>query len=235
MNSQADFRYAGEELALFAGATNWKRYWSHQVIPYLRGDVLEVGAGLGSNTRHLRSPQQRRWVCLEPDHALLAQLKNNTADLSCEPRAGKLAHLPDGESFDAILYIDVLEHIEDDAAELQRAAQHLRIGGYLVVLSPAHPALFSAFDAALGHYRRYTKATLAAAAPPALRIEHTRYLDSGGCLLSLANRFLMQQSLPTEEQIRFWDRSVVPLSRVVDPLLGHSVGRSVLAVWRKTP
>ena len=61
------------------------------VAPYLRGEVLEVGAGIGSNTRLLRNEQQCRWVCLEPDGTLLAQLEQNAAGLSCESRAGTLA------------------------------------------------------------------------------------------------------------------------------------------------
>ena len=45
-----EFKYCGSELELFAAARNWKGYWSQQVKPFLRGDILEVGAGIGSNT-----------------------------------------------------------------------------------------------------------------------------------------------------------------------------------------
>ena len=47
--------------------------------------------------------------------------------------------LPAEAKFDAILYIDVLEHIEDDRAEMARAAARLKPGGALIVLAPAHP------------------------------------------------------------------------------------------------
>lgn len=46
-------------------------------------------------------------------------------------------------AFDTIIYIDVLEHIEDDREELNRAASHLRPGGHLIILSPAHQKLFT--------------------------------------------------------------------------------------------
>ena len=57
---------------------------------------------------------------------------------------------PADERFDTILYIDVLEHIDDDLGELARSATHLRPGGHLIVLAPAHQALYSPFDKAIG-------------------------------------------------------------------------------------
>ena len=59
------------------------------------------------------------------------------------------------------------------------------------------------------------------------------YLDAAGIAASLANRVLLRRSLPTDQQIRTWDRFLVPVSRWVDPLLGHLVGKSVLTVWRR--
>ena len=44
----SETHYVGQELDVFAHAVHWKRYWSSQIEPYLRGDVLEVGAGLGA-------------------------------------------------------------------------------------------------------------------------------------------------------------------------------------------
>jgi 2-polyprenyl-3-methyl-5-hydroxy-6-metoxy-1,4-benzoquinol methylase len=76
-----------------------------------------------------------------------------------------MTDLPASEVFDAVLYVDVLEHIADDLSELRRAAVHLRPGGVLVILVPAHPRLYSAFDAAIGHYRRYTKSMLITVVP----------------------------------------------------------------------
>jgi hypothetical protein len=58
------------------------------------------------------------------------------------------------------------------------------------------------------------------------------YADAVGMALSLANRMLLRQSMPTRAQILTWDRFVVPLSRVVDPLVGRAFGRSVIAVYR---
>jgi len=61
-----------------------------------------------------------------------------------------------------------------------------------------------------------------------------RYLDSAGLLASLANRLLLKSATPTQRQILFWDRILVRISRLLDPLSGYNLGKSLLAVWKKT-
>ena len=222
-----ELSYAGGELDIFAHAQRWKQYWSAQVTPYIAGDVLEVGAGIGANTPYLRSATQGRWVCLEPDPELLARLSETHPDSIL----GTLADVAD-QRFDTILYIDVLEHIEDDASELKRATSLLRPGGRIIVLSPAHPWLFSPFDAAIGHFRRYNLAMLQEISPcPAERIF---YLDSVGLFASAANKLLLKQSMPTLGQIQTWDRWIVPISRgFADRTLGFRAGKTIVGVWKK--
>src|SRR5208282_6876753 len=144
---------------------------------------------------------------------------------------GTLDSLGD-QQFDTIIYIDVLEHINEDREELNHAAMHLRPGGRLIVLSPAHQRLFTPFDAAIGHFRRYNRAMLRSISPPSLRLEQLIYLDSAGLVLSIANLLLLRQTMPTKAQLRIWDRWVVPVSRVLDRCLFNSVGKSILAIWR---
>jgi hypothetical protein len=133
--------------------------------------------------------------------------------------------------FNTVFYIDVLEHIADDAAELHCAASHLAPGGNLVVLAPAHQFLFSEFDAAIGHHRRYNAVSLMAAAPPRCRLRTCFMLDSVGFFASLANRFLLAAAMPSTRQIAFWDKALVPVSRVLDNLTAHKFGKSIVAVW----
>jgi SAM-dependent methyltransferase len=231
------FVYVGTELDLFAAAVNWKAYVRRQVRPYLGRDVLEVGAGNGNTTRALCDGAFDRWLCLEPDASLadrlFASIDSGLLPECCRTKLGTLDDLGGQERFDTVLYMDVLEHIADDHAELARAAALLRSGGHLIVLAPAHEWLFSPFDQAIGHHRRYTRTTLRRAAPDGLALIRLVYLDSVGMLASLGNRLLLRRSMPAPRQIRVWDRLMVPLSRLVDPLLGYSFGKSALAVWRK--
>jgi SAM-dependent methyltransferase len=233
--SVGDYAYVGTELELFAEARRWKAYLQTQVHPFLGSAVLEVGAGLGATTQALCRRQQRRWVCLEPDaglaRAITARQAAGEIPSLCEVVVGTLRSTP-LETFESVIYIDVLEHIADDEAELTLAARHVAPGGHLVVLSPAHPWLFSAFDQAIGHYRRYTATSLQAIGPPGSALVRLRYLDSVGAAGGALNRLLLRQQLPTARQIGLWDRLTIPVSRRLDALTGYRFGRTLLAVWR---
>ena len=242
MNSSQDalahsYSYVGNELELFAEAVHWKRYFRSAIADRLVGDVLEVGAGIGETARHLLDGRQRSWLCLEPDERLGTRLRAwaEAGDVAPLPtvQIGTTADLDPRSRFDTILYIDVLEHIENDRAEMARAAELLAPRGTLIVLSPAFQQLFSDFDRSVGHFRRYTRASLAEVMPPSLRQVRLRYLDSVGFLASLSNRALLRQALPTRRQIALWDRVMIPASRVLDPLLARGFGRSVLAVYER--
>ena len=229
--------YVGQELDTFAHARNWKKYWSSQIEPYLSGDILEAGAGLGANTEFLMSSRIASWVGLEPDPELAARMGTllaSSAEFSkCVAEVGTTATIDPSRKFDAILYIDVLEHIEDDHGELRRAASLLKKGGKIIVLAPAHQWLYTPFDKAIGHFRRYSKASLAACEPPDCALRRIAYLDAAGVLASTGNRLFLKQADPTLQQILFWDRFLVPVSRLLDPLTFHAIGKSVLAVWER--
>jgi SAM-dependent methyltransferase len=228
-------KYVGNELQLFQAAHNWKRYLASRLRPYVVGDVLEVGAGLGTNIPYLYRDTVTRWCSLEPDPDLCAQYRSRKAEeqipARCELVQGTLQDLPEEQTFNSILYVDVLEHIRDDKAEFEQAYQRLCAGGHLSVLCPAHSFLFSPFDKAIGHYRRYNKRMYADLSPhPPLVME---YLDCVGMIASVANRLLLRQPYPTEKQIRLWDGAFVPLSRIADPWTFRSLGKSILGVWQK--
>jgi SAM-dependent methyltransferase len=229
-----DFAYRGAELDTFAQAKRWKKYWSNHVRQHLGQCALEVGAGIGANTPYLNKGASE-WICLEPDKnmaEILEQRRRSQELVATAIFAGTVSDLPRTRSFDSIVYIDVLEHIEDDAGEVLEAAARLRPGGTLIVLVPAHVWLFSPFDAAIGHYRRYSSKSLRRLACPELELVKFRQLDSVGIFASLANRFVFKSEIPTIEQVMIWDRFLVPMSRFFDPLLFYRIGKSLLAVWR---
>lgn len=69
--------------------------------------------------------------------------------------------------------------------------------------------------------------------PAGLTIERMQYMDSIGLLLSLGNKIALRKAAPTMGQITFWDRNIIPLSRMIDKLVLRSFGRSLIAVVRK--
>ena len=229
--------YPGAELELFSRARNWKTYYKRLIVEYLGREVLEVGAGIGATTQVLCSGQEERWVCLEPDPSMARRLATRIGNTElppcCAVREGVVAELEEGEVFDSIIYIDVLEHIKDDRLELEQACSHLKSGGFLTVLSPAHQWLYTPFDKAIGHCRRYSKGTLLRVAPRELECVQLKYLDSVGAFASLGNKMVLRQDTPTTGQVAFWDTVLIPLSSALDPISGYRLGKSVLATWRR--
>ena len=232
------YSYPGDELALFAQALNWKKYFSGTILPFIIGDVLEVGAGIGATTPFLQNKEVRSWTMLEPDrrlcHEIEKRLDQQQLPSYCKPICGNLQSLDQQQLFDTILYIDVLEHLEDDKGELRKAIEWLKPRGRLIVLAPAHQSLFSKFDRSIGHLRRYEKSSLRKTVDNSiLTEEHLFYLDSMGCLSSLANKWLLRQSMPSLKQVHFWDSILIPISRITDKFFGLTIGKTIIGIWRK--
>src|SRR3569832_1492900 len=94
-----NFKYQGDELELFQHARNWKKYFSAVIKPYNQKNVLEVGAGIGSTTLLLNDGSAKRWLLLEPDAALLLELKRkketNELPANCSFQSGTVEQLND--------------------------------------------------------------------------------------------------------------------------------------------
>ena len=122
MDASPPDAYPGGELELFREARNWKAYLAQQLAHVLEGEVLEVGAGIGGMTRGLCHARHSRWLALESDPELAAHIRADAESGrfagAVEVQVGTLANLAPDARFDALLYADVLEHIENDAEEL---------------------------------------------------------------------------------------------------------------------
>lgn len=126
-----------------------------------RAAILEVGCGSGGNLELLARHGEVHAIEME------ATARERAAARGIA-RAVDHARLPDitpfpGQRFDVIVMLDVLEHIEQDVAALERLRASLAPGGRFVITVPAFPWLWSAHDEALHHQRRYTRRTLQAA------------------------------------------------------------------------
>jgi len=234
MTIDEQYTYIGNELALFATAVNYKRYLASYLKPFIVGDVLEIGSGIGANIPFLMNEAVRSWSSLEPDTTLLSQVPCSINGLKIIKINGTTANIEDNK-YNTILYIDVLEHIADDTKEIWRAVTLLDVNceyrGRIVIAAPAHEYLFSAFDKNIGHVRRYTAPSIAALVPDGFTVRKIFYLDSVGYFLSFANRFLLKQNNPTRRQIAFWDTIIIPLSKIFDRILLNKFGKTVVAIF----
>ncbi len=140
-----------------------------------------------------------KWVCLEPDPSLARgirrKLEGGELTPSCSVVQGFLADLPADFRADTIIYVDVMEHIDDDHAEFVSANRYVAPGGQLVVVSPAHMWLYSPFDKEIGQFRGYNKKTFSERlTAPDMTLGRIFYLDSVGLVASLANRLILKQT-----------------------------------------
>ena len=133
---------------------------------------------------------------------------------------------------ESVVFLNVLEHIEDDAAALRELHRKLVPGGRLLVYVPAFQVLYTSMDRKVGHLRRYTRATLIAAVTAAgFAVEHSRYADSLGFFATLVFKlFGNARGTLDRHGIRLYDRRVFPLSRALDALVSPLFGKNVLLV-----
>jgi len=123
--------------------------------------VLDAGCGSGRTLEDLRKYGQVSGIELSPDAAEQARRRGE----QFEVQIGRVEELPweDG-TFDLITCLDVLEHVEDDVVGMRELRRVCKPGGWLLLTVPAYPALWSLHDEVNHHHRRYTRATLRAAA-----------------------------------------------------------------------
>jgi len=121
----------------------------------VRGRILDLGCGTGGVLQHLGE----FGTAIGLDPAPEASQYCRRRELAMVVGSGM--ELPFGDaSFDAVVALDVIEHVPDDVSLLREARRVLRPNGALLVTVPALPWLWSAHDEVNHHYRRYTRATL---------------------------------------------------------------------------
>jgi SAM-dependent methyltransferase len=227
-----------EDLRQMARARHYQRWQFEMVAPFLSGEVLEVGGGIGNFTPQLASVAQFV-TSLEPNEYCFNQLREKIA-----PLKNAAAHrvtvealqsvIPAGKKFDAIVLMNVLEHIQDDRAVLAELKKYLAPDGRIVVLVPAGQWAFGPTDLKLGHYRRYTKPyTRALAADLQMTLEKMRYYNFIGIWGWWWNAKFARRQNQSDAQIRLFDGWVVPVLSRVENFLPPPVGQSLLFVARR--
>ena len=118
-------------------------------------EILEIGCGTGPNLGALAALGNATGIDLSK--TAVAHCKR----LGFQARVGSALSLPFGQnSFDVVVIMDVLEHLDNDSRAFAQALRVLRKGGIMVLSVPAYQWLFSYHDRAIGHRRRYTKNSL---------------------------------------------------------------------------
>lgn len=214
-------------------APNYQHWLAGMALPFLGSRPLEVGSGLGDYAAiWLEAGVPDLWLT-EADAGRLEALAQRFTDDRRVHVSTLEAALASDTSFTCLASFNVLEHVEDPAALLREAAVKLQVGSPVVTFVPALPLAMSDFDRRIGHYRRYTKETLAAHLSAAgLAIETLRYVNMPGLLAWTAGMRMLRLSPTDGPFAKWWDRFVVPVTRRVEAGRSMPFGQSLWAVAR---
>jgi glycosyltransferase involved in cell wall biosynthesis len=197
--------------------------------------VLEIGAGAGNLSRFLLDRELVILSDYEDEYLHLLRRRFGTYENVRIQRLDlNTFHAQDvaPDAIDSVVCLNVLEHVENDRRVLSELYQAIVPGGVVVVLVPAHPALFSALDANLGHYRRYTEPGLVALFREAgFVVEMSRYFNWVGAIgWYVFGRILRRPHITKLATKGF---GVVARLRALEERFRFGFGLSVIVVGRK--
>lgn len=226
----------------FSGAVADARNYVNWIVgtfrPYLGREILEVGFGYGGYYEHLGGLGGYRGVDIDVAHADWSRARFPGGDFSIvDVCSDEFTSRFAPGSVDTVVCCNVVEHIEDDNRAITNMANALAPGGHLLILVPALQQLYGDLDRLAGHYRRYDKAMmLKACAGAPIEILELRYFNPIGGLGWWANRFAKYRSLDADAvnaQVRIFDKYILPLSRLLDPMTRGFFGQSLICVARR--
>ena len=221
--------YDGWELNFFDKARNFRNYQWSLFGSKIKKKILEVGPG---NCVFLQRYYNisREIHLFEPSKKIRYKLKKKTKKL----KKVKLLNKYDNSKYDAVIYLDVLEHIKDDKKEIFNAYKRLKKNGYLIISVPAFQYLYTDYDKKIGHYRRYDKKSFKIIFEELKLKNHIMtYFDSIGYILIFVSKFLaVSNKVNFQGSVKLWN-FLIPFSKILDIFLSPFIGKSLMVIIKK--
>lgn len=234
------FIYEGADLEAMDTADNYHRWILDGFEAAIGTRVVEVGAGIGSLARLIAERTAPTDLLLvEPSPEMSRSLVHNAEVIEANASAvtGFLADAVDRvREFEptTFVYVNVLEHVEDDVSELARVFDLLPSGGTLCVFVPALSFLLSDFDRSIGHFRRYGKEELnEKVGAVGFTVDSLHYFDLLGVLPWFVRYRLLGSTSLSPGSVALYDRWVVPWARRLEGLVSPPLGKNLLLTAHK--
>jgi glycosyltransferase involved in cell wall biosynthesis len=215
--------------------------WLHERFEHFLGDrILEVGAGVGNQTRFFLG--ERSLVIasdIEPHYlreltARFAHREKVRIDSFRFPLSADRRDELKSARIDTVVCLNVLEHIEDDTTTLRDFADVLAPGAHLVLLVPALKGLYGTLDEHLSHFRRYSLEELRAKLMDAgFEIENIRFLNRPAVPGWWLNSRVLKRRVMPKGQLRLF-KWIMPLLKL-EERNPPSFGLSLLALATRRP
>lgn len=217
------------EFSALSEAKNYRAALIQEFSPVLAGNVLEVGAGIGQITEVVRrQPGVQKVMGVEPDGQFLGGFQQRLPDVALIQGTADAIH-PESR-WNAIICVNVLEHIEADERELANYGKLLaQARGHLCLFVPARPEIYAPIDKDFGHFRRYTRPELERKLRAAgFQIVRLNYFNAVGYFAWWLNFCVLKKRVFDVGAVRFFDRVIFPLvfgweTKVLRPPFGQSL------------
>lgn len=211
------------------------------IKPFCKGNILEIGSGVGNISEYFLNDNAsislsdiRDVYCEElqtkfhGEPTLQGIMTMNLVDNDFDTKFSR--HI---SSFDTVFALNVVEHIHNDRLAISNCYKLLKPGGCLIVLVPAFQRLFNNFDVELEHYRRYSRKHLESLfISNNLKIIKSRYFNAAGIAGWFISGKMQHHKIIPVGQIRLYN-SLVPLFKLLDSIILHSFGLSVITIGLK--
>lgn len=246
MNMHNNEEYSAQtNLELDAQSHRFTRWLYNEVSAGLKGDVLEIGSGIGTYSEKIIYDKPRASHVMLTDiapgyiEALTKKFSSNNnnnnnvsvsrLDLNRKEDYEKIGY----GKFDTILGLNVLEHVENDEFALQQLYRMLKDEGTMVLLVPCHKFLYNVLDKKAGHFRRYTKKELEyKVSKTQFIIQRIFYFNMLGIVGWYLNGCLAKNPQINGTAYKIFD-SLVPVSQHLERLVGKRLGLSIICYLRK--
>lgn len=227
-------------LEVMSKADKFNLWMAETIAPYVSGETLEIGSGLGNISRYFID-KDFQITLSDIESYYLDILKNQflnthnvkdiiSIDLQSPNFAESYSEL--ANKFDTVFYLNVLEHLEFEDIAIQNSQFLLKSGGSLIVLVPAYSFLYSPMDKALDHYRRYTKRRLNNVFQRNnMVVTKSFYFNFLGIGAWIYGKIKKLKTVPNSEMSTF--NTLIPLAKLLDKALLHSMGLSVISIAKK--
>jgi len=217
----------GEETLESMNQAAWFNQWTlNRFKSYLRGDILEVGCGIGNFTGTL-AKYGKVWA-IDINESYIKELK--TTDSQANVGVGNIEkgeYFFGNRKFDIAVCINVLEHTENDNVALVNLYQLLKKGGRLILIVPSSPFLYGEIDRSIGHFRRYEKINLIKKLEDLdFKIIRSLRLNLLGAIGWFISGKIMKDTIVKKWKIKIFDflaRIVLPIEDFIEPPIGTSI------------